>query len=99
MIRAHPRAGHDQERPPRPQTNVVVEYNIRPHAYDHLFEIGSVIFTVTALANDLSTAAFKVERSGVEKDQLHFLNEVFVAANCTDGLVNFFDGVSQFRLA
>jgi hypothetical protein len=76
-----------------------------------LFEIGSVIFTVTALANDLSTAAFKVERSGVEKDQLHFgeqipsalkerlLDEVFVAANCTDGLVNFFDGVSLFRLA
>jgi len=27
---------------------------------------------VTALTDRLSTTAFKVERSGVEKDQLHF---------------------------
>jgi hypothetical protein len=41
---------------------------VQGHAHDHLLEIGSVIFTVTALANGLSTAAFKVERSGVEKN-------------------------------
>ena len=68
-----------------------------------------MIFTVTALADCLSTAAFKIERSGVEKDQLHFgeqipsalkerlLDKVFVAANCTAGLVKLFDCVSQKR--
>src|SRR5262249_35565906 len=43
-------------------------FHIHCHTYDHLFEIGSVILIVTALADGLSTAAFKIERSGVEKD-------------------------------
>ena len=37
------------------------------HSDHHLLEIGPVILIVSALA-DLSTLAFKVERSGVEKD-------------------------------
>ena len=39
------------------------------HAVPDKFDVA---FPVTALANCLSTAAFKIERSGVEKDQLHF---------------------------
>src|SRR5215472_9522814 len=42
--------------------------HIHGQAYDHLLEIGSVILSVTALADGLSAAAFKVERSGVKKD-------------------------------
>jgi len=42
--------------------------HIHGHAYDHLLEIRAVILSVTALADRLSAAAFKVERSGVEKD-------------------------------
>src|SRR6516164_381049 len=41
---------------------------IHGHAYDHLFEIGPVILIVTALADRLSTAAFEIQRGGVEKD-------------------------------
>src|SRR6478672_5750915 len=43
--------------------------HIHCHAYDHLLEIRAVILSVTALADRLSAATFKVERSGVEKDQ------------------------------
>src|SRR6266446_16387 len=46
--------------------------HIHCHAYHHLLEIGPVILIVTALTDRLSTLALKVERSGVEKDQLHF---------------------------
>jgi len=46
--------------------------HIQGHAYDHLLEIGAVIFSVTALADRLSATAFKIQRGGVEKDQLHF---------------------------
>src|SRR5690348_14206514 len=46
--------------------------HIQGHAYDHLLQIGAVIFSVTALADRLSAAAFKVKGSGVEKDQFHF---------------------------
>ena len=41
--------------------------HIDGHPDYHLLEIGSVILIVTALA-DLTTLAFEVERSGVEKD-------------------------------
>src|SRR5580693_3992641 len=42
-------------------------FHIDGHPDHHLLEIGSVVLIVTALA-DLSALAFKVERSGVEKD-------------------------------
>ena len=42
------------------------------HAYDHLLQIRSVILSVAALADRLSTAAFEIKGSGVEKDQFHF---------------------------
>jgi hypothetical protein len=42
-------------------------FHIDSHPDHHLLEIGSVILIMTAFA-DLSTLAFKVERSGVEKD-------------------------------
>jgi hypothetical protein len=35
-----------------------------------------VILIVTALADQLSAAAFKVERSGIEKDQFHFGEQI-----------------------
>jgi hypothetical protein len=41
--------------------------HIDGHPDHHLLEIGSVILIVTALAY-LTTLAFEVERSGVEKD-------------------------------
>jgi hypothetical protein len=73
--------------------------NIHCHADHHLFEIGSVILIVTAFA-DLSTLAFKVERSGVGKEispalEERFLEEVFGAANRSGRLLKLFDGVSQ----
>jgi hypothetical protein len=64
---------------------------IRCHTYRLLIQIGGMILAVAAPADALSSLAFKVERSGVEKDQLHFserilsalkeclLDEVFVA--------------------
>ena len=61
---------------------------------------------VTALADRLSATALEVKRSGVEKDQLHFgeqipsalkerlLDKVFVAANRPDGFGELLDCVS-----
>jgi hypothetical protein len=44
-----------------------VTFHIDGHPDHYLLEIGSVILIVTAFA-DLSALAFKVERSGGEKD-------------------------------
>ena len=65
--------GRDVGRVARPHlTANRATLHVHGHAYNHLLEIGSVILSVTALADRLSASAFKVERSGVEKDQLHF---------------------------
>ena len=77
-MRFHDRhKGRDVDRVARPHltANRATLY-IHGHAYDHLLEIGSVTLIVTALVDRLSTTAFKVERSGVEKDQLHFSEKI-----------------------
>src|SRR3977135_415904 len=50
--------------------------HIHCHAKDHLLEIRAMILIMTALADRLSTAALKVKRSGVEKDQFHFGEQI-----------------------
>src|SRR6201987_3739944 len=50
--------------------------DVQGHADYHLRKIGPVILTVAASTDGLSASAFKIERGGVEKDEVHFAKQI-----------------------